>query len=131
MRQKVLKLFRSREGFLSREVVEFHAAFDKFDADKSGELSVAELGGVLRSLGYCPNVRRLQELTAVVDADNSGYLDRTEYLRLMRNMREEEVKRLKQALALFRQDHQLQPEDPKEERCVWGTWCGSTRQLQK
>lgn len=109
---KVLKLFRSREGFLFREVAEFHAAFDKFDADKSGELSVAELGGVLRSLGYCPSVQRLQELTAVVDADNSGYVDQTEYLRLMRNMREQEVKRLAQALALFRQERQLEPEDP-------------------
>ncbi len=46
--------------------------FKKLDVDGSGEISILELGLVLRNLGYPSSVTVLAGLVAEVDVDGSG-----------------------------------------------------------
>lgn len=48
---------------------------DAFDNKKTGEISAAELGDVMRSLGLKPTDGELQDMLHEVDSDNSGTID--------------------------------------------------------
>lgn len=48
---------------------------DAFNNEKTGEISAAELGDVMRSLGLKPTDGELQDMLHEVDSDNSGTID--------------------------------------------------------
>ena len=50
-------------------LAEFKAAFDMFDADGGGDISVKELGTVMRLLGQTPTKEELDAIIEEVDED--------------------------------------------------------------
>ena len=57
--------------------------FKRFDADGSGELSAEELEDVLKSLHITPFRSTIAGALQVVDSDDSGTLDYTEFVQLL------------------------------------------------
>lgn len=53
----------------SLHLAEFKAAFDMFDADGGGDISVKELGTVMRMLGQTPTKEELDAIIEEVDED--------------------------------------------------------------
>ena len=61
---------------LSQEQIQsLKDVFDLFDKDKSGSISTAELGDVMRSLGQNPTESELQDMVNEVDTDQSGSIE--------------------------------------------------------
>ena len=70
---------RERSPLDEAEVAKLWQAFGVFDADKSGSISVAELGAVMRSLGQDAPEDQLRALIDEVDVDRSGTIDFDEF----------------------------------------------------
>merc|ERR1719409_981530 len=77
---------------MSRCKEELLYTFERYDRDGSGELSIAELSGLLCTLGLVPHTRREQEelahLIHVVDSDGSGLIDFGEFQVLCQRIKE-------------------------------------------
>lgn len=58
-----------RQTSASFPPAEFKAAFDMFDADGGGDISVKELGTVMRMLGQTPTKEELDAIIEEVDED--------------------------------------------------------------
>eukprot|EP00746_Dinoflagellata_sp_MGD_P131708 gnl/MRDRNA2_/MRDRNA2_65478_c0_seq1.p1 gnl/MRDRNA2_/MRDRNA2_65478_c0~~gnl/MRDRNA2_/MRDRNA2_65478_c0_seq1.p1 ORF type:complete len:835 (-),score=178.73 gnl/MRDRNA2_/MRDRNA2_65478_c0_seq1:149-2653(-) len=102
---EILELQWQREGFSKSEVDEFQKAFRKFDRDDSGEVSSAELLGILAWLGYPERPDVLQNVIKRSDGDGTGELCWTEMLSCMRLLREAEVEHVKELLAKYDADN--------------------------
>jgi Ca2+-binding EF-hand superfamily protein len=90
-----LQVFRNREGFTRCDLEEIEKAFRRYDHDSTGQIQIAEVGKVLRWLGY-PSSGDLQEyLVEKADSDNSGGLDLIEIRKLVRLYFEREVQKMK------------------------------------
>lgn len=87
----LMKVYRETEGFTRIERKEFKDIFNKYDRDRSGEISIIELGSVLRYLGMICELATQQELVSKVDVDGSGEVDFMEFLKIMRLHREREA----------------------------------------
>ena len=69
--------------------LEYREAFQMFDKNGDGCISVNELGTVMRSVGQNPNNEELQTIINDVDADGNGTLDFQEFCQMMaRQIRE-------------------------------------------
>ena len=69
--------------------LEYREAFQMFDKNGDGCISVNELGTVMRSVGQNPNNEELQTIINDVDADGNGTLDFHEFCQMMaRQIRE-------------------------------------------
>ncbi|PXF47369.1 Calmodulin [Gracilariopsis chorda] len=69
---------------LSEETIkEFREAFNLFDTDGDGSITMKELGTVMRNLGQNPTEEALRQMINEVDADGSGTIDFPEFLTLM------------------------------------------------
>ncbi len=79
-------------------------AFCVFDTDKSGAISGAELGEVLRSLGQNPSAADLRDLIDEVDIHRSGNIDFGEFKTLMISRQGDRGSRLKLAFGVFDKD---------------------------
>ena len=66
-----LKLKESRE------------AFDNFDKDHNGSISLKELGSMMKSLGQAPTDQDLREIISEVDLDGNGNIDFNEFITIM------------------------------------------------
>uniref|UniRef100_A0A8I3P6K6 Troponin C, skeletal muscle n=1 Tax=Canis lupus familiaris TaxID=9615 RepID=A0A8I3P6K6_CANLF len=73
-------------------IAEFKAAFDMFDADGGGDISVKELGTVMRMLGQTPTKEELDAIIEEVDEDGSGTIDFEEFLVMMVRQMKEDAK---------------------------------------
>uniref|UniRef100_A0A4X1TVM0 Troponin C, skeletal muscle n=3 Tax=Sus scrofa TaxID=9823 RepID=A0A4X1TVM0_PIG len=73
-------------------LAEFKAAFDMFDADGGGDISVKELGTVMRMLGQTPTKEELDAIIEEVDEDGSGTIDFEEFLVMMVRQMKEDAK---------------------------------------
>ena len=62
------------------QVQEFRHVFNLFDADKSGNISLTELGSAMKSLGMKPTERQLTKMIAEVDKDGSGEIEFFEFV---------------------------------------------------
>ena len=71
------------EKLSEEQVAEFKEAFDKFDKDKDGTISVQELGTVMQELGLKPSEAELKVLIARLDTDNNGIISFQEFLEAM------------------------------------------------
>jgi calmodulin len=62
---------------------EIKEAFNVFDKDNDGFITIKELGTVMRSLGHNPTEMELQDMIKLYDKDESGTIDFPEFLDLM------------------------------------------------
>lgn len=92
----LMGIYRETNGFTALERKEYQEIFRKHDRDRNEEISVIELGWVLRYLGLSCSLGLQQELVAEVDVDKSGQLNFPEFLKLMRVYKEREEAELLQ-----------------------------------
>lgn len=65
------------------EINTFKEAFNHFDKDGNGEISIDELGFVMKSLGQNPTDTELRDIINEVDGDGNGTIGFDEFLTLM------------------------------------------------
>jgi len=57
--------------------------FEHFDSDKTGAMSIAELGNFMRAIGMFPTDDEVDDLLSHMDEDKSGMVDREELTKHM------------------------------------------------
>ena len=62
---------------------EYREAFDNFDKDHNGSISLKELGSMMKSLGQAPSDQDLREIISEVDLDGNGNIDFNEFITIM------------------------------------------------
>jgi Ca2+-binding EF-hand superfamily protein len=82
---------RRTHGFSRSEQDDLDAAFEKFDYDGTGELTHLQVLDLLRYLGNTTSVEQANSMINRVDFNGNGSMDRDEFLRLMRLMREQDI----------------------------------------
>jgi len=87
-RERKLSTYMAKAGFTNAEIEEWQSVFEKYDTDKSGEISNKELYVMLADMGKTPRTKAEQErfhiLKQRIDADDSGLIEFEEFLMLMR-----------------------------------------------
>merc|ERR1719393_893473 len=73
----------ARPGLSEDEVEEIKEAFDLFDNDGSGAISVNELTSAMQSLGFDVKHAVVYNMVADLDADGSGEIEFGEFLDVM------------------------------------------------
>lgn len=88
------------------QVAEFKEAFEIFDKDKDGYITIKELGDIMKDLGQNPSEAELQDMINEVDIDGNGTIDFREFLGLMgRKMRDTDAEEeLIEAFKIFDRD---------------------------
>lgn len=69
--------------FTEKEMAEIREAFDLFDKNKDGTISIDELKTVLKSLGIKSSDTQLMDMINSVDIDKNGVIDIQEFTQLM------------------------------------------------
>lgn len=94
------------ENLSEEKITEFKAAFELFDKDRDGKITVKELGTVMRNLGQNPTDLELAEMISEVDLDGNGTIDFKEFLGLMvRKMKDTDTEEeLLEAFKVFDRD---------------------------
>merc|ERR1712060_938020 len=72
-----------RPGLGEDEIEEIKEAFDLFDNDKSGAISVNELTSAMQSLGFDVKHAVVYNMVSDLDADGSGEIEFGEFLDVM------------------------------------------------
>lgn len=88
---KLISTIRERNGFSKSEVSELLALYKQFDNRGTGELREFELAHALNFLGYPLSAARRRKLWCDVDVDKTNSIDPSEFLALLRLLREEET----------------------------------------
>merc|ERR1711959_458497 len=94
MEEEKLRARRAKKAvqFTNEEVEEFREAFNRYDRDKSKELDMSELQKAMLDLELAPKNREEQQQYAKwlseVDKDGNGQYGFTEFLHLLKNVRE-------------------------------------------
>ncbi|KAL9125382.1 MAG: hypothetical protein Q9217_005405 [Psora testacea] len=70
-------------ALLPDQLADLRAAFALFDDNGDGEITAAELGSVMRSLGLKPSDTELQDLMNEIDVDRSGTISFEEFSTIM------------------------------------------------
>mmetsp|Transcript_9810 Transcript_9810/g.20818 ORF Transcript_9810/g.20818 Transcript_9810/m.20818 type:complete len:153 (-) Transcript_9810:278-736(-) len=65
------------------QIEEARGAFKMFDKDGSGDISVDELGTVMRNLGQFPSDTELRSMMDETDTDGNGVIDFDEFLAMV------------------------------------------------
>ena len=88
------------------KIQEFKEAFEIFDKDKDGYITVKELGEIMKQLNQLPSELELQDMINEVDVDGNGNIDFKEFLGLMaRKMRDTDTEEeLIEAFKVFDRD---------------------------
>merc|ERR1712046_410715 len=73
----------TRPGLGEEQVMEIKDAFDLFDKDRSGEITVEEMLEAMRSLGYDTDAGEAAEHVKSLDRDGSGALEFQEFYELL------------------------------------------------
>lgn len=94
------------EHLTEEKIQEFKEAFEIFDKDKDGYITIKELGEIMKSLGQVPSETELQDMINEVDVDGNGNIDFKEFLGLMaRKMRDTDTEEeLIEAFKVFDRD---------------------------
>eukprot|EP00301_Raphidiophrys_heterophryoidea_P020763 c5375_g1_i1.p1 GENE.c5375_g1_i1~~c5375_g1_i1.p1 ORF type:complete len:870 (-),score=269.80 c5375_g1_i1:166-2775(-) len=70
-------------GLSRQQVEDYRKAFDHFDADGSGDLSIHEIKSVLQTQGMTMTTEEVDQLVHDIDADGNGTIDFPEFLAAM------------------------------------------------
>eukprot|EP00930_Biecheleria_cincta_P098042 TRINITY_DN89729_c0_g1_i1.p1 TRINITY_DN89729_c0_g1~~TRINITY_DN89729_c0_g1_i1.p1 ORF type:complete len:842 (-),score=191.21 TRINITY_DN89729_c0_g1_i1:301-2733(-) len=100
----VSKIVYERFGFSKREVRQFYALFDRYDADQSGELSADELAGALGWCGHPTTIAEAKDLIKRHLEAKIECLSRPEFLRIMRCVAEEELEEFRALFSAMDED---------------------------
>ena len=74
----------SNDQTISEQAInEFKEAFNIFDKDKDGYITVKELDQIMKNLGQSPTESELQNMINEVDIDRNGTIDFREFLGIM------------------------------------------------
>jgi calmodulin len=94
------------EHLTEDKIAEFREAFEIFDKDKDGYITIKELGEIMKNLGQQPTEAELQDMINEVDVDGNGNIDFKEFLGLMaRKMRDTDTEEeLIEAFKVFDRD---------------------------
>jgi calmodulin len=94
------------EQLTEDKITEFKEAFEIFDKDKDGFITIKELGEIMKNLGQNPSEGELQDMINEVDIDGNGNIDFKEFLGLMaRKMRDtDSEEELIEAFKVFDRD---------------------------
>ena len=65
------------------QLQEFETAFNQFDSDKDGRITINELGAMMRSIGQNPTDIELKEMIEEVDQDKDYEIDFNEFVTMM------------------------------------------------
>jgi len=68
-------------GLTKEEIAEYRSVFNTFDADGSGAIDEKELKQALDAMGYKPSDDDVKAMIAEVDADRSGKIEWSEFLK--------------------------------------------------
>ena len=71
------------DDLTDEQIIEFREAFEAFDKDGNGSITVRELGTVMRSLGQNLSEAEIKEMIDIVDEDKNGTIDFQEFLHLI------------------------------------------------
>eukprot|EP00668_Euglena_longa_P033569 GGOE01043157.1.p2 GENE.GGOE01043157.1~~GGOE01043157.1.p2 ORF type:complete len:176 (-),score=67.25 GGOE01043157.1:387-863(-) len=77
----------ARQEYADPKEREYHEAFSLFDQNGDGTISVEELATLVRCLGQNPTESELQDMRNEMDQDNSGYVDKKEFVHWMSQRR--------------------------------------------
>ena len=93
-------------GLNEEKLIELREAFEIFDRDKDGFITIKELGEVMKNLGQAPTESELQDIINEIDIDGNGNIDFKEFLGLMsRKMRDTDAEEeLMEAFKVFDRD---------------------------
>merc|ERR1712076_335678 len=96
----------TRPGLGEEQVMEIKDAFDLFDKDRSGEITVGEMLDAMRSLGYDTEHGEAAEHVKNLDKDGSGALEFNEFYELLTARFSENTSKdeLQRVFALFDTD---------------------------
>lgn len=98
---RFLEIFRQREGLTRDQADELDEAFLRYDQERAGEISITDVGKVLRWFGFPASFDLQRHLILEVDIDKSGRLDEVELKKLIRKFKEREVQRQQTAFEEF------------------------------
>ena len=71
------------EKLSKEQVAEFKEAFDRFDKNKDGTISVQELGTVMQEVGLKPSEADLKVVISRLDTEENGSISFQEFLEAM------------------------------------------------
>ena len=92
------------EHLTEDKIAEFREAFEIFDKNRDGFITIKELAEIMKNLGQNPTEAELTDMINEVDIDGNGNIDFKEFLGLMaRKMRDTEEELFK-AFKVFDRD---------------------------
>lgn len=94
---RCLQVYRNREGFSEQYLEEIDAAFDRCNTTGGMDIGVEDIGRAIRFMGYPLRLDTQQMLSAQVDVDMSGKLDRSELRKMVRMIRYSDFELMKQS----------------------------------
>ena len=92
---------------LSQEkLIEYRTAFEFYDKDGDGKITLKELGAILRNLGKNPTQKQIEQMFIEIDSDGNGVIDFYEFVSFInKKMRDLDIEEeLKEAFYVFDQD---------------------------
>lgn len=94
------------EPITDKQISEFREAFEIFDRDQDGYITIHELAEIMRNLGDPPTEENIQDMISEVDIDGSGNVNFQEFISLMaRRMRDGDLEEeMKLVFKLFDRD---------------------------
>jgi calmodulin len=94
------------EHLTEDKIAEFKEAFEIFDKNKDGYITIKELGEIMKNLGQSPTEAELTDMINEVDIDGNGNIDFKEFIGLMaRKMRDTDTEEeLIEAFKVFDRD---------------------------
>jgi len=91
----------AKDDLTDEQIAEFREAFDLFDKDGNGNITIQELETVMRSLGQTPTKDELAVMIREVDKDGNGEIDFDEFLTMMASKMSSTEDEIRQCFQVF------------------------------
>jgi Ca2+-binding EF-hand superfamily protein len=70
-------------NFSEDKIAEFREAFELFDKDQDGCITIDDLAALMKALNFPPTDQEIQNMKSEVDVDQNGNVDYKEYISLI------------------------------------------------